>query len=162
MPQPICPEREIMAVRKPSAGETTEAHCTRCRVPTNHTIVAMVGERIARVECNTCGGVHNYRGVIPPAVAKAAKVAKVAKSKATKESTPRRPASERAGEREWLSVREAVAARPAIPYQMTGRYQVDDVVMHPSFGPGLVREVIKPGKMEVLFEQGKKLLRCLT
>lgn len=144
-----------MAVRKPSAGETTEAHCTRCRVPTNHTIVAMVGERIARVECNTCRGVHNFRGV-------ATASSKMPKSKELKERAPRRPATERAEEREWLSVQEEVAARPAIPYQMTGRYQVSNVVSHPSFGLGLVREVIKPDKMEVLFQQGKKLLRCTT
>jgi hypothetical protein len=144
-----------MALRKPSAGETTEAQCTRCRVPTNHTIVAMVGDRIARVECNTCGGVHNYRGVAPASV-------KEPKSKVNKERVPRQSAAERAGEREWQSVQESVAARPAIPYQMAGRYQLNDVISHPSFGLGIVREVIKPGKMEVLFQQGKKLLRCTT
>jgi hypothetical protein len=144
-----------MALRKPSAGDTTEARCTRCRVPTNHTIVAMVGERIARVECNTCGGVHNYRGTAsdPP---------KETKSKENKERAPRRPAAARAGEREWQSVQAAIAARPPLPYQMTGRYQLEDVILHPTFGLGIVREVIRPGKMEVLFEQGKKLLRCTT
>jgi hypothetical protein len=149
-----------MAVKKPSAGDTIEARCTRCRVPTNHTIVAMVGERIARVECNTCGGVHNYRGTVT-ATPKETNSREV-KSKVAKERAPRQSAAERAGEREWQSVQETIAARPAIPYQMTGRFQVNQVVLHPTFGLGIVREVIKPGKMEVLFQQGKKLLRCTT
>ena len=32
----------------------------------NHTIVAMVGERVVRVQCNTCGGAHNYHAAAGP------------------------------------------------------------------------------------------------
>ena len=46
-----------------SAGSTIETQCTRCRTLTNHTIVAMVGEKIVRVECNTCHSMHNYHPV---------------------------------------------------------------------------------------------------
>ncbi len=37
------------------AGEV-DAFCTRCKLNLAHTIVAMVGSKIARVRCNTCGG----------------------------------------------------------------------------------------------------------
>jgi uncharacterized Zn finger protein len=49
-----------MIQRKLSAGDIIEARCTKCRAVLNHRIVAMVEERPVRVECNTCGGVHNY------------------------------------------------------------------------------------------------------
>src|SRR5215831_15699747 len=47
------------------AGEV-DAFCTRCKLTLAHTILAMVGTKIARVRCNTCGGDHVYRA--PPGV----------------------------------------------------------------------------------------------
>ncbi|MEJ2201943.1 MAG: hypothetical protein P8X63_13165 [Desulfuromonadaceae bacterium] len=49
-----------MSSKKLSAGDYIDSRCTRCRVITNHTIVAMVADRVVRVQCNTCGGMHNY------------------------------------------------------------------------------------------------------
>ena len=46
-----------------SAGSNIETRCTRCRDILNHTIVAMVGEKIVRVECNTCHGIHAFHPV---------------------------------------------------------------------------------------------------
>ena len=43
-----------MSMKKLSAGDNIEARCTRCRTVLNHTIVAMVGEKVVWVECNTC------------------------------------------------------------------------------------------------------------
>ena len=56
--------------RKLSAGDTIEARCTRCRAVLNHTIVAMVAEKVVRVECNTCRGMHNYHPLKEKAVIK--------------------------------------------------------------------------------------------
>ena len=46
--------------RQLSAGSTIETRCTRCKGVLNHTIVAMVGEKIVRVECSTCHNMHAY------------------------------------------------------------------------------------------------------
>jgi hypothetical protein len=48
----------------------------------------------------------------------------------------------------------------ALAYDMAGKFRVNDLVDHTVFGLGIVKSLIKPGKMEVLFEGGKKLLRC--
>jgi hypothetical protein len=42
---------------------------------------------------------------------------------------------------------------------MTGSYKVKDLVEHPLFGLGVVQRVVA-NKVEILFEQGRKLLRC--
>ena len=42
-------------------GGEVDAFCTRCKMSLAHTILAMVGTRIARVRCNTCGGDHAFR-----------------------------------------------------------------------------------------------------
>jgi len=46
---------------KPAAGEHTACYCTKCKMDLGHTIVAMVGDKIIRVKCRTCGSEHNYR-----------------------------------------------------------------------------------------------------
>jgi hypothetical protein len=43
---------------------------------------------------------------------------------------------------------------------MTGRFQVKNLIKHPTFGIGIVKAVIVPNKMQVLFQDGIKLLRC--
>ncbi len=145
-----------MITRKLSAGDIIEAQCTRCRKLLNHTIVAMVGERVVRVQCNTCGGAHNYRPVAEP------KTPAVRTSSSKAEKAPRAPRKDpgAADREEWESLRPAMESGQAFPYDMNGTYRVNSVVAHPVFGLGVVKCVIKPDKMEVLFQAGKKLLRC--
>nr|NIS42156.1 hypothetical protein [Desulfuromonadales bacterium] len=52
-----------------SVGGYVDSQCTKCKRATNHIIVAMVEDQVARVECCTCSGVHNYR---PPKAEKPA------------------------------------------------------------------------------------------
>jgi hypothetical protein len=144
-----------MSNKKLSAGDVIEAHCTRCRTLMNHTIVAMVGVRVVRVQCNTCNGVHNY------------KEAKPAKVPAERSTSPKQAAAPRASRKdpgaadrqEWIALSPNMQRERAKPYTMTGSYKVKDLVEHPLFGLGVVQRVVA-NKVEILFEQGRKLLRC--
>lgn len=145
-----------MSRKKPAAGEIIEAKCTRCRDVRNHTIVAMVGERVVRVRCNTCDGEHNYR---EPAAPRAA----APKGTAAKAETPRRTtraaADPHAAERTaWAELSPNLHHEGATPYRMDGAYRVNEQIAHPVFGLGVVQRVVS-GKVEVLFQDGKKLLR---
>lgn len=144
-----------MKARKLSAGDIVEARCTRCRQILNHTIVAMVGERIVRVECNTCQGVHNYHD------GRVAEVKRASTPTARGEAAPRKARVEpgSADRREWESLYPSMQRERAVPYGMNVKFRVKDLVEHPVFGLGVVRTVAG-NKMEVLFEVGKKLLRC--
>lgn len=148
-----------MNTRKLSAGDIIEARCTRCRDILNHRIVAMVAEKVVRVECNTCGGVHNY---YPPPSLKPVKTpggsATVKKSAATPRTPKRDP--QQSEREEWLSLRANMRLDRAIAYSMAGAFRTDDLVDHPSFGLGVVKLMVPPNKMQVLFEDGMKLLRC--
>lgn len=144
-----------MSSKKLSAGDIIEAHCTRCRTLMNHTIVAMVGERVVRVQCNTCDGVHNY------------KEAKSAKAPAAGTASPKQVTAPRASRKdpgaaereEWVALRPNMQRERAKAYAMNGSYKVKDLVEHPVFGLGVVQRVVA-NKVEILFEGGKKLLRC--
>ncbi len=150
-----------MTTGKLSAGDIIEARCTKCREVLNHRIVAMVEEKVARVECNTCNGVHNYHA--PPAV-KAAKVPRTAAvGKARKSSTAPRASKKDPAEierEEWASLNPTFDHAKALPYDMNTRYSARRLILHPVFGLGVVKTVTVPNKMQVLFKEGIKLLRC--
>ena len=139
-----------------SAGSTIETRCTRCNGVLNHTIVAMVGEKIVRVECATCHGVHAYHPVkVPkgPAGAKAVRVNVAAPRKIKADP-------EAAARAEWEALLPDMDQSQAIPYDMNRVYRVKNLLSHPNFGLGIVQLVIPPNKIDVLFKDGKKRLRC--
>jgi hypothetical protein len=122
----------------------------------NHTIVAMVGEKIVRVECNTCHGIHNYHPIKAPKEPVAPKAATQ-----KKEAAPRKakvdPAAVAAAQ--WATVMSAKDPAQAVPYDMNGTYRLNNLLLHPVFGLGIV-QIVLPNKIEVLFENGVKRLRC--
>lgn len=142
--------------KQPSAGSNIETRCTRCREVLNHTIIAMIGEKIVRVECNTCHGTHNYRP------AKPVKEPVVAKTILKKTPVPRKVkvdplVVERA---EWEELQPDMNPEKALPYDMNKPYRVRNLLLHPVFGLGIVQLVLQPNKIDVLFQEGIKRLRC--
>ena len=140
-----------MSDRTRSPGDVVEARCTRCRTVTNHTIVALVGSTIARVQCNTCGGSHNYHAPQAPAAPRSRAAA-----------APKAPAKSRTSPDlgTWLERCSTVEPAAAAPYAMDRAFVSGSLVAHPSFGVGLVTAVLPPNKVEILFRDGRKLLRC--
>src|SRR5215475_1176125 len=65
-------------------GGEVDATCTRCRMELAHTILAMVGQKIARVRCNTCGSDHVYRGTQSASRSAAARTRAASAEKATR------------------------------------------------------------------------------
>ncbi|NTW35560.1 MAG: hypothetical protein HGB17_05435 [Syntrophobacteraceae bacterium] len=51
------------------------------------------------------------------------------------------------------------ASREGVPvYQISENYRDGDLIIHPEFGLGVVSKVISPKKMELIFENSKKLM----
>ena len=42
-------------------GDLVDDHCSRCRMVTNHSVVAIVNEEPAIVRCRTCYYEHKFR-----------------------------------------------------------------------------------------------------
>jgi CxxC motif-containing protein len=136
-----------MSEKIPTAGGHILSRCSKCKETTNHTIVAMVGSRVARVECNVCGSVHNHRGTTAPKV----------RSDSTR--TPAQPRKSRA-RAQWETLVAEADDAAVTPYNMKTPVKTGDLISHPSFGIGKVISTTKPNKMEVAFADGVKLLRC--
>ncbi len=43
-------------------GDYIDDRCSRCKRITDHSVVSMVGDDVARVICRTCNSEHKYRG----------------------------------------------------------------------------------------------------
>lgn len=138
-----------MATQLKVGGEV-DAFCTRCRLTLAHTILAMVGTKIARVRCNTCNGDHAYRS------------APGTTDKPSASSSSRAPRSSRASaeEKVVISFEEQLAGKDianAPRYSPKDTYKVDQVVDHPTFGLGLVTAV-RGDKVDIAFKSESKTL----
>jgi hypothetical protein len=145
-----------MERRAVTAGDSVESQCTRCKALLNHTVIAMVAGVVARVKCNTCGSEHNHRPVKEPKVAavKAAKAEKAVK-------TPRAKAVKApviSDEAIWEEMIRPLDPDLAVPYNMEGKFRVNSLLTHPTFGIGMIA-ASQAGKIEVVFKGGRKLLR---
>jgi hypothetical protein len=127
-------------------GGEVDAFCTKCQLTLAHTVHAVMAGRPVKVECNTCHGVHRYRGAAGAAPPRA--------SSARKEARPARERAAVVGFDELLAARKGEAQ----PYSAKRSYAVDDVVDHPTFGRGFVSAVRDGGKIEVTFRSEVKLL----
>ncbi|MEW6667295.1 MAG: hypothetical protein AB1512_18990 [Thermodesulfobacteriota bacterium] len=132
----------------PKVAKDIIAYCTSCRMDLVHTIVAVHGDKVVRVLCRTCKKEHAFRR---PAELKAA---------AKKERTVKGPSARkgRSAPAEWETAMERMRDLTGKPYAMDGHYEEGDKLDHPVFGLGIVKRLIGPDRMEVLFEEGVKLL----
>ena len=145
-----------MSVKVLSAGEHIASKCTKCKDTTNHTIVAMVGEKVVRVQCNTCSSTHNYRAEAK----KKQPTSRTTTAGTASRTTAATTRSSNKAQRDWDELLEDTKPEEATPYSMSTPMQEGLLIMHPTFGLGQVLSTTRPNKMEVRFQSGIKLLRC--
>ncbi|MCC6347219.1 MAG: hypothetical protein IT388_08550 [Nitrospirales bacterium] len=135
--------------KKLSAGEEVSSYCTRCKLDLGHIIIAMVGQKIVKVQCRTCGSIHSYRN---------------------RETTKRTPGN---GDRRSGAARKALepvrttidkweagmaqAKGRELSYDMGQSFQEGDVIAHPLFGKGIVLRT-HYRKCDVLFRDKERTL----
>ncbi len=42
-------------------GDYIEAYCSKCKRPSDHSVVAVEGDKVTHVRCRTCDYEHSYR-----------------------------------------------------------------------------------------------------
>jgi hypothetical protein len=127
-----------------SSGDPIEARCTKCRKNTAHIIITMAEEGPDQVQCGTCKRQHKYR---PPTAARKTALRRTVDPNAT-------------ARKEWEDLRPGMDSAEATDYSMNAACKVGELIKHPVFDLGLMQRVVGPQKVEVLFEDGKKRMRC--
>ena len=143
-----------MAAKSALQVSETLSYCTSCKMDLNHRVVAMQGDRIAKVQCMTCKKEHQYRapkGVKDPSKAI---VAKEKKSKAKAEA----PAVDHSVEAEWRKLMVQHKDTPVRAYSAKTAFALGDKIKHVMFGEGVVNKLIYPNKVEVVFQTDVKVL----
>lgn len=124
-------------------GDPLQARCTKCKLNTDHIVVSMAEDKPEKVQCGICSRKHKYRAPIEPKVA-----------------VKRVPAQIETERKQWKVLLANVDSSKALDYSMTATYKVKSLINHPIFGLGLVQRTAGPQKVEILFEAGKKMMRC--
>ncbi len=127
-------------LEKLTAGENIASYCTRCKLVIDHAIVAMDGESIAKVKCKTCGSAHKYRSAADVKPARTRKRADAGKT----------------AEMLWEACLSEAKGKVRA-YDMAGKYRVGDIVVHNTFGKGVVRKLYY-NKCNVLFKDKERLM----
>lgn len=123
-------------------GADIKAKCNKCKLNTWHVIVAMVGTRIAKVQCKSCSAQHRYKDPNGAAAPSKRGVSK-------RNATPAKPSG---------PMVEANLRNPIRSYSVREQFAVGDRVDHIKFGVGVVEELPDAGKMTVCFPDMRRVL----
>jgi hypothetical protein len=124
-------------------GDPLQARCTKCKLNTDHVVVSMAEDAPEKVQCGVCSRKHKYR----PPIEKKVPVKRV-------------PVQIETERKQWKTLTANVDSSKAVDYSMTATYKLKTLINHPTFGLGLVQRTAGPQKVEILFEAGKKMMRC--
>ena len=147
-----------------TAGSEIDAYCTKCRLVLDHVVVALVDNRAKKVECLTCHSQHAYRAKVPKSSSTNAGSAKDSPSSKKKSTSKKKEGGTRGpqnkAEKLYIQLLEGKDLSLAMPYSMIGTFEIDTIIDHNKFGPGIVIEFIPQKKIRVLFKDGYKYLVC--
>jgi len=137
-------------MKNASVAKEALSYCTSCKRDVNHIIVAMKGERIAKVQCLSCKKEHVYRAPkgITEAPVKTPRTRKSAASEPTHSSI----------EAEWEKLMNTHKDLPMKAYSTKAHFGLGEKLSHPTFGNGIVGKLIYPNKLEVIFQTDIKVL----
>jgi hypothetical protein len=139
-------------VRRYKAGDEVDSVCTKCKLLLAHTIIAMEGDKLAKVRCNTCNGVHAYR---PPPTASEATAKKRRAERAASNADSGKGKSTPS---EFETLTKGKDLSRASKYSPQLKLTVGDALDHATFGVGVVTEVREGNKAHVAFKDGGRVL----
>ncbi len=134
-------------------GSNIDSWCTKCKLVLAHTIEAISNGTIKRVVCNTCKGKHQYKAKAPNSGTDT-----VAKPKVSSAKEAKIKLSELAKSNSYLKLIKSKDLAQGLNYSIKSRFNKGDLLIHQSFGIGVVIEDKETQKIEVLFETGAKIL----
>ncbi len=140
-----CPDTGTVTqpIMSAAVGQDIESICRKCG-DVWHVVVAMVEDKVVKVQCKQCNGYHRHK---PPGSATPA---------------PRRARAAAGGSSPSPRSHEPQVAadltRAVKPYRFDGEYSPGDRLEHPKFGEGIVELTTEPGKMQVFFSDGRRVL----
>jgi transcription elongation factor Elf1 len=131
-------------------GKDTEAYCGKCKNDTWHTVTTVKNGKITKVMCKTCMGYHAYKA---PQGTEKVKVAATPSRRRTS-TTPRASRAKK----DWGTLVGQIEDQQVMDYALSGEFSKTPAIRHKTFGVGVITKVLTKNKIEVLFQEGTKIL----
>ncbi len=122
-----------------SVGQEFLCHCAKCNLELAHIIITMKGNEPGKVQCKTCQSVHTFKP-------------KIIKKRGKRKSTQVQHLEN------WSSKMQSGKQEAPIDYSPTKKFEIGDIIRHPTFGDGIVNRLIDNNKIEIVFEADSKFL----
>ncbi len=127
-------------------GKEVLSYCSKCKLTLAHTITNMKDAKtIGKVECKTCKTTHAYKD---PSKVKAKGTSKL--------TQPKNKTADSVSDI-WMAAINSSKAKSK-KYSIKQRYDLKDIIDHPTFGPGVVDRLIDCDKIQVIFRHDIKTL----
>lgn len=149
-------------------GDIIDIYCSRCRLNLDGSVAALQGEEVVQATCRTCNTTQKYRTPVDEGMKRARMLRKAFAIRDKRKSMeaaaqPPVPAGESVTDR-WRVLTADVDSRFAAMYRSTGTYRLEDVIIHPKHGLGIVTQVLHENaflglfrEVEVPLEMGQNL-----
>jgi len=128
-------------------GADVESICSKCG-DVWHVVVAKVEDKIAKVQCKQCNTVHRHR---PPGGGAAEPLPRARPTTRSPRRMPRRVEPPKPAVPPDLT-------KPARDYRPAEAFEVGERIVHVKFGEGVVQGSPGPGRIEVVFTDGPRVL----
>jgi hypothetical protein len=130
-----------------SAGKEILSYCGKCKLKLAHVIMSMKDSVTPhKVQCKTCNSTHQH------------KLQAAASSGAKSQTRSKVPVQTRSAHDLWNEAMRVHGHKNKKSYSIKAKFQVGDVISHPSFGEGFVQANLSNDRIEVLFQSDIKNL----
>ncbi len=125
-------------------GKEVLAECKKCKAETAHVVTVVKDGAVKKVLCSACQTEHAYK----------APKSDGARGGAAANKTPTR----RGRKKDWPSLVAKIEETEIADYDIHGDFTETPAIRHKKFGIGVVTKVLDDNKIEVLFQEDKKVL----
>jgi hypothetical protein len=134
----------------PPVAKSFHTFCKKCDADRYHRVLAHTSATSAKIECEICKSKKTY--TLPKA---GASVAKKSTTGGAKKVAVRKSANSHADEFNALMLNRG--AEKGLPFSIKTKFEMDQKIDHPKFGPGFVKTV-QTDRIDVMFEDELKTL----
>lgn len=133
----------------PPVAKSFHTFCKKCDADRYHRVLAHTSATSAKIECEICKSKKTY--TLPKAGSSVAKKS----TTGTKKVAVRKSANTHADEFNALMLNRG--AEKGLPFSIKTKFEMDQKIDHPKFGPGFVK-MVQSDRIDVMFEEELKTL----
>ncbi|MFQ5864510.1 MAG: hypothetical protein ACE5IW_04690 [bacterium] len=131
-------------------GQEIATLCSKCKSEMIHVITAVTDDKIKKVMCKGCYTTHVFR--------KASSESKTKSGPGRPRKSDSKTPVRRSRKYDWSKLVSELDESQIVNYEINDDYTEKEAIRHKRFGVGIIIKVISDIKIEVLFQDDRKIL----